>query len=890
MSWWTRIVNGMRARRVDRDLDEELQFHVDQIVRELMASGLSREEARARAARRFGDATRWREQSRDVKLLPWLDSILRDTRIGLRTLRKNAAVTAAAVCSLALALGACAAAFSLVDALILRPLPVRNPEQLVYLAFPTYSAERPESDTFNDPIFVHMRAAARDHADLFAMSTQVIRRVMFAPEGQEQERLRTQYVSGDAFTRLAVAAAAGRLIDVPDDTLSAAPVAILSHAFWMRRFAGDPAIVGRSLTVEDKTFHIAGVAEPRFTGIEPGRPTDVWLPYSTYNSRAFGNVDFNWFRIIGRVHGNVSVEQAHSVVQAAFMTFRREHAGRFGANGSPERTARFIATPLLLRSAATGPSPLRRQYERPLWMLIAIAALVLLIAAANIANLFLARSAAREREMALRISIGAGRGRLIQQMLVESGLVAIAASALGVLFAAAVAPAVVAMLAPFDDPVHLDVGVHWRLVAFTGLLTLLSTSLFGVIPALRASDVSPLAAITGGGGRTSARARTMRPFVAVQFAFGLAVLFVGSLLVLSFSKLSAIDPGFAKDDVLLLSVETARGTTPAEQRTALMLALETLRRNPALAAVSAAEFNVLGRAWTHHVRIPGTTHDSIEVTMSPVTPGYFATLGIPLRAGRDFTNADLDKATPNTIVVNEAFATRYFGNGSAIGRLVSARFGENASSDAHEVIGVIGDVRYDVREPPAPSIYIPLTRRNRGTIHVRTAADRHAIEPQLREEIRAASPLLRVTTIRTQAEIVDQTLLRERVLALLSAFFAALGLTLAAVGVYAVLSYSVAQRTREIGIRVALGARPSSVMRMTLAELGIPVLVGVACGLGAGLYLARFVESLLFEVTPRDMGSVALPLATLLAAAGLAAVLPARRAARVDPIVSLRCE
>jgi predicted permease len=777
--------------------------------------------------------------------------------------------------------------------LILRPLPVRHPEQLIYLAFPTYTAERPEADTFNDPLFVRLRDASRGHVELFAMSTQVIRPVTFGQEGAEKEQVRTQYVSGDAFDRLGTSPAAGRLFTGQDDVRPGAhPVAVVSHAFWTRRFGGDPAVLGRWFTLQDRQFQIVGVAEKRFTGIEPGRPTDVWLPYAMYNPRAFGNPSFGWFRIVGRLKENVRLEQAQSVLHAAFTNFRREYAPRmFGPKGSPESVARFLATPLYLRPAANGVSPLRRQFERSLWILSSIAALVLLIAGSNVANLFLARTAAREHEMALRLSIGAGRGRLIQQMLVESSLVAGAACVLGLLFAAVAAPGVVGMLASADDPVHLDLRVDWRLVTLAGGLVLLTTALFGLAPALRASNVAPMTALKTGGGRSGARAGVMRPFVAAQVAFGLVVLFVGSLLVLSFARLSSVNPGFATSDVLLLSLEALHRVEAKQQRTALIEVLDRLRGVPGVQAVSSADYNVIGRAWTYNVRMPGTQHEWIEATMAPVTPGFFETMNIPLLAGRAFGPGEMDPETATSIVVNEAFATRYFGREQAIGRTLEGRFAmDNDHAVQYEVVGVVVDTRYDLRKPAAPTIYIPLPLRTNGTVHVRVAGNPVAIAARLREEVRAANPSFRVTTITSQSAVVDRTLLRERLLALLSGFFAVVGLVLAAVGLYGVLSYSVVHRTREIGVRIALGARQLRVIRTVLAEAGGAALVGAACGLAGGLYLSRFVEALLFEVTPLDFWSVALPLGTLLLAAVLAAALPALRVARIDPVVALRYE
>jgi putative ABC transport system permease protein len=889
MAWWSRLANVFRSGAVERDLEAELQFHLEERIRERMAEGLTREAAAAEARRRFGSPLRWREQSRDVKLMPWIDSVGRDIRLGVRMLRKHAVVTAAAVVSLAMALGACVAAFSLVDALILRPLPVARPDRLVYLAFPTYSAERPEADTFNDPTLRRLRDASREQVDLFAMSTQVIRPVRFADGGGEKEPVRTQYVSGDAFDRLGIGPAAGRLISSEDDADPGThPVAVVSHGFWTRRFAADPSIVGRWFTLEERAFQIVGIAEPGFTGIEPGRPTDLWMPYAMYNPRAFGNPQFNWFRVIGRLRENVPVEQAQAIAQTAFRNGRREQApGIFGPSHSPANVERFLATPLYLRSAANGPSPLRREFERSLWILVSIAALVLLIAGSNVANLFLARTVAREREMALRLSIGADRRRLIQQLLIESAIVAGVASLLGLVFAAAAGPTVVGMLAPPEDPVRLDLRLNWRLIAVAGSLTVLTTALFGLAPALRASGVAPIAALKAGV-RSGTRARVMRPFVAMQVAFGLVVLFVGGLLVLSFARLSSVNPGYATEDVLLLSLDQVRRVDEKEQRTALLQVLDRLRNVPRVQAVSSAEYNVVGRAWTHNIRMPGTQYDTIEVTMAPVTPGFFETMKIPVIAGRGLVEGDIESDTSTAVVVNESFATRYFGREPAVGRTLDARFA--LADGKHEVVGVVADTRYDLRKPAAPTVFIPLRLRSTGTVHVRVAGDAMALAARLREEVRAATPLFRVSSIRPQSAVVDQTLLRERLLALLSGFFAGVGLLLAAVGLYGVLSYSVVDRTREIGIRVALGARQLGVVRTVVADAGTAVLAGTACGLAGGLYLARFVETLLFEVRPLDFWSLALPLGTLLLAASVAAVLPALRAARVDPVIALRYE
>jgi putative ABC transport system permease protein len=792
MSWLSRIANAFRSSGVDRALDEEMTFHIESRIADLVASGMTRDRAEAMARRQFGNRLRLREESRDVKLLPWLDSLVRDVRLGARMLRKSRLVTAAAIVSLSLALGACMAAFSLVDALILRSLPVHRPERLVYLTFPSTNPDLPEDDVFSDPAFVRLRDAGRGRVDLFAMAYPNKPRVTFDVASGERETVRAQFVSGDAFERLGVGPAAGRLLTMQDDQRPGAhPVAVLSHALWMQRFGGYPGIVGRWFVVhgpkEDRQFQIIGVTEPRFRGVEPGYSTDVWIPYAMEDPYAFGNSGYRTLRVIGRVKEDVAVEQVHGVLQAAFTNFRREDAANnFGPNTPPDRVAHFINTPLRVRPAATGVSPLRTRFQRPLWVLTGIAALMLLIAGSNVATLFLARIAAREDEMSLRLSLGAGRGRLIQQLLVESAIVAGAACLIGVMFAMVAAPAVVSLLRSADDPVLLDLRVGWRLVAFISGMTLLSSVLLGLAAALHASSVEPMTALKASGGRASARARAMRPFVVMQVAFSLIVLFVGGLLVRSFVKLSSVNPGFAVSDVLLVSWEAVQRIEPNQQRAALLQVLDRLRDLPGVAAVSAAEFNVLGRPWRNNIPVPGTAREAIEVTMAPVTPGYFETMQIPLLAGRTFVRGDLDPEIPTIVIVNDSFAKRYFSGEPAVGGLLDVRFGRTRAPK--EVVGVVADVRYDLRKPPAPTIYMLLPLDSFRTLHVRVAGDAMTIAARLREEVRAATPVLHVTSVTSQAAVVNRTVVRERLLALLAGFFALVGLVLTAVGLYGTLS------------------------------------------------------------------------------------------------------
>ncbi|MPY87819.1 MAG: FtsX-like permease family protein [Luteitalea sp.] len=901
MSLLSRLVNVLRASKVERDLDDELRFHIEARIDALLAKGVTRQAAEAQVARQFGSRLRLREASRDVKLVAWLESLLKDVRFGLRVLRKDLVLTAAAVASLALAIGACIAAFSLIDALMLRPLPVSAPDRLVYLAYPTYEPGSPEGDWFNYPLFQRMREAGQPHVDLFGVSYPSLRAAIFPDGGGQDERVRAQFVSGNMFELLGITPALGRLLAPSDDVMPGAhAVAVLSHAFWMRRFGGNPRVIGRTFTFYEHQFQIVGVAHAGFTGTEPGRSTDLWVPTMMHSAEALGpeGADWNWFRVFGRLRPGVRAEQAQAVLQATFSTFRQERARTFRPDDPRDRTERYLETPLRVHSAANGPSELRRTFERPLWILAIVVSLVLLIASSNVANLLIARAAAREREMSLRLSIGAGRGRLIQQVLVESALLASVACVLGLLIAAIVGPAIVNMLAPSTDPAYLDLRLDWRVLAFAGGIGLMTTVLFGLPSALRASSVAPMGALKGTGGRVTARL-TLRPLLALQVGFSLVVLFVASLLLLSFLRLTRVDPGFSQDRVLLLSLDTsAIGEDQEKARAALQL-LDRVQQMPAVDGAALSQWALFeGSAWTNSIRIPGREPEAFEPFFLSISPGYLETMRMRLLEGRTFTPRDIEPDQPTAVIVNQAFARRFFDTthvvGRSFGRPVS---GEAAKSSVvrdgllpQEIVGVIADAKYgNLRDPAPPTAYVPL--RGLGTLHVRAASeDPLALAPILQREIPRALPALRVTNVTLQSTLIANSILSERLLALLSGFFAIVGLLLAAIGLYGVLSYAVVQRTREIGIRVALGARPIIVIRTVLAHILSVMALGIIAGLGGGLFLSRFVEAVLYEVQPLDALSLALPVCGLLVVAVLAAVPPARRAARVDPVVALRYE
>jgi putative ABC transport system permease protein len=904
MSWLSRCINVFRSGRVTDELDQELQFHLESRARDLMASGLPRDEAFREAARRLGNAGVLRERSREVKLLPWLDAVARDLRMGLRMLRRDLLVSAAAITSLALAIGGCSAAFALVDALILRPLPVRDPGQLVSLA--VVEPERTRARTsFNYPLFERLRGSVRGRLELAAFSYQSPSVARF-DDARDEERVYEQFVSGNAFGLLGVPPALGRVIVPADDTpASARHVAVLSHGFWTRRFGADPRVIGRTFTLGRSRFEIVGVARKGFTGIEPGIGTSFWVPLtSTATPAALGDPGWHWFKVVGRVGSGEPAGPLREAMQAALSNFRREQVLQW-QDAPAGRRAQFLGARLVMSPASNGVSDLRTDFERPLWILTAVVGLVFLLACSNLANLMLARAAAREREMALRLSIGAGRARLIQQMLVEAGAIAVVAAAVGAAFARIAAPAIVALLSPWDMPAYLDVRFDGRALAFAAAIGAVATIAFGLMPALRASSVSPLDALKATGGRYGTRAKLLRPLVATQVAVSLAVLFLGGLLLTSFARLSHVNAGFVAEGVTLVDLAPANPSDRRDAREAMLALISEIRSVPHVAAAGLSRWALFsGAGWNSPVRVNGHRLTDVEAWLLEVTPGFMETMRIRLLAGRDLSRGDLTAANA-PVLVNETFARLFLPGSSPLGRQFARP--DRASRDSpeqqvlHEVVGVVADAKYnDLRETTPPTIYLPLRppptggddlmMRAGGTLAIRSDAASESLTSAVRAAAARVTPPMKVGGVTLQSTLVTNTMLRERLLALLSGFFALVSLALAAVGLYGVLSYSVVQQTREIGIRMALGAPRRTVVRQVVAGVVGYVALGTIFGLAAGLWLSRFVTWLLYESRPSDPSSILLPLALLLLVAIVASALPARRAATVDPIVALRDE
>jgi predicted permease len=884
MSFWSRIANVLRGDRLSREIDEELQSHIEEAI----AQGRDPAEAR----RTLGSALRLREESRDVRLIAWLDSLRADAIFGWRQLMKNKATSAAAILSLALGIGACTSAFRLIDALLLRPLPVSEPTQLYALARQGIGPEgKPATfDGWAYPDFSLMRAAAKGQAELMAISYADQTDLTYGSY-QEMEKAYAQYVSGWMFGSFGLRPAAGRLFTESDDLKPGAhPNAVLSYDYWTSRFGRDPKVVGRTFRMGNVLYQIVGVGPERFTGTEPGTVIDIFIP--TMMHPGVQHSDWTWMRTLARVKPGVAMEPFRAKLDAISRAFEEDRSKGFG-NMSKEQLAEFLSLKLILEPAAAGISDLQDDYRTSLAALAVLVALVLLIACANVANLMTAQAASRAREMALRVSIGAGRARLVQMVLVESAWLAFLAAALGAVFAWWSVPVVVGMINPPDNPARLFLPADWRVVGFGLLLTVGVMLLFGLAPALRASAVKPVSALKGGEDPHSRR-RLMHGLIAVQTAFCFLVLFVAGLFVATFERLSNRPTGFSSEQVLTLETVTVRPQPPAfwDQ------VAEHLRAVPSVEKVGLASSVLLGGwNWNNFISVNGAPPNGVVVYLLQASPGWIDAMKIPLIDGRDFRPGD---TLPGVALVNQTFAKAYFNGEDPVGKPFEVVF-SGGTRLRFECVGLVGDVTYrDIREPVLPQAYFPfhsidakgaLQPTGQGTFIVRTSgANPMALASTLRREVPRARSEFRVSNIRTQTEINQSHTVRERLLARLAIFFGVVALLLAGVGLYGVLNYSVLQRRKEIGIRMALGAQAGDVAQRVTVDVFSMVLVGAFAGLAIGMASVRYIEALLYQVRPTDPRMLALPALTIMAAALLAALPPVIRAVRIDPAKVLRAE
>lgn len=871
MSIWTRMRNLVRRNELNREIDEELDSHIAEAIEQ------GRDPVEARRA--FGSPLRTREESRDVNLFAWLDSLRADAALGLRRLAKNKVTSAAAILSLALAIGSCMAAFRIIDAVLWRPLPIAAPERLHVLSreFVDASGKPVTGDNFEYPLFRQMRAVVKDQSELIAVSNADRIDITYARDS-ETERAYQQYVSGWMFESFGIRPALGRVFTESDDlTPGAHPYAVLSYNYWKRRFASDPAVLGRTFRNGNNVYQIIGVAEGPFVGTEPGTVTDIFIPTMMMKNNAISRSDYQWFRTFAQLKPGANASQVLEKLRPTFQAFEEERAKV--SVGGTKRGER-----LTVNSASTGASWMQTEYRTAFAVLGVLVMLVLLISCANVANLMTAQAAARQREMALRVSIGAGRLRLIQLVVIECAWLASFAVCLGACFAWWTAPWIVGMIGTADNPARLILPADWRVLGFGVAMAFGVTILFGLTPALRASGVKPAAALKGG--EPSARSRLMRASIVAQVAFCVLVLFVAGLFVKTSTRLSHQQTGFSSERLLAVEVVTPQAQPePAWEQIAAQL-----RTEPGVASVAISEWPLMaGGSWNGFIAVNGASPDRIASYFLTVSPEWRDVMKIPLLQGRDF---HADETLPGAVLVNDAFAKQYFAGENPVGKFFDVVANEGSHA-RHQIVGIVGNARYrDMREPLRPTTYFPFSQRyGRATFMIRTSNQNPmAIASAMRLDVPRARAGFRVSNILTQTALIEQHTVRERLLAMLALFFGAVALSLAAVGIYGVLHYSVQQRRREIGIRIAIGAQPYDIARLVTTDVVAMVFTGAISGIALGMASVKYVESLFYQVKATDASMLALPFVTILVAALLAALPVIIRAVRIDPVAMLRAE
>jgi predicted permease len=883
MSLWSRLANVVRRDRLHQDIDDELQTHIDEAI----AAGRDPLEAR----RALGSALRHREASRDIRLAGWLDAIRADAVFGWRRLQKHKVASGAAILSLALAIGACTSAFRLIDALLWRPLPIANPNRLWVVRFETIGADGTLAsyDSTSYPMFRRMRDNLKEQATLMAVSYADRIDLTYGSD-HDAEKAHWQFVSGSMFPTFGIGPALGRLFTENDDvTPGAHPYAVLSHDYWIRRFGRDPTVIGRTFHSGGTVYEIIGVAAEPFTGTETGVITDVFVPMMMKNPRTLASATNFWLRTLVELKPGVAPGRMHDELLAIFQAIKEERAKSTVL--MPRQPKPLFEEKLLFEPAPAGSSNLQRDYRTSLFALAVLVGLVLLIACANVANLMTAQSAARAREMALRVSIGAGRARLIQLVLVESAMLAVVSAVLGGFFAWWTAPSIVNRINPPDDPARLVLSADWRVLGFSVLLTLAVTCLFGLTPALRASAVKPASALKGGED-PSARRRLMHGLIAAQVAFCVLVLFVTGLFVATFDRLSNQPLGFSAERVLNLEVVARDPQAPVSWSQVA----DHLRATPGVESVAMIGWPLMsGESQTTKVAIDGEA-STVPSDVLRVSPGWLDTMRIRLIDGRDFRPED---TFPATAMVNEAFAKQYFEGANPVGKTFDTP-SAGAPMVHVRVVGLVHDARSRdrMRRPILPTVYVPFQAVDagaapqaigRGTFAVRTSiADPLALASLLRQEVSRTRAAFRVSNIRTQTAIDQAPLARERLLSMLALFFSGVALVLAGIGLYGVLDYTVLQRRREIGIRMALGAQRADIVRTVTLGVSAMVVVGALAGLALGMATTRYIEALFYGVKATDPAMLAGPASTLLIGVLVASLPPVIRAMRLNPVTTLR--
>jgi predicted permease len=904
----------LRRSQKERELSEELQFHLERQIEQNLAAGMPPEEARYAALRLFGGVQQITEECRDMRRVNLTESFFQDLRYATRQLRRGPGFAAAVVLSLALGIGANTAIFTLINDLLLKNLPVRDPQQLVSFGTAVGGGTLDglgvgPLDLFSYEFYQQMHIEKAVFQDVCAFGSQrVALQVRLSGSGVADQAV-GRLVSGNYFNLLGVNASLGRAIEPSDnDVAGRHPVAMISYRYWQQKFSGDPDVLGEPIIVNNTPLTIIGVAPPKFYGETIGpQPPDIWMPLTlqpqlTLSPSLLGPHGMYWLHLIGRQRPQVSAKQAQEWVNLKFRQYLTERQGAHITQDDRDLIRQMYVE---LLPGGRGVSNLRSEYSQPLKILMGVVVLVLLIACANLANLLLARTAAREREISTRLALGAGRSRIIRQVLTETLLLSGLGGAAGLLFAYAATQALIDFVtgAAGSSYIPLEARPDARVLAFTTGVSLVTGILFGLAPAWRVSRMSLAPGMKTGAGRIagdavrSGRLPLPKILVASQAAFSLLLLVAASLFVRTLRNLQNQDFGFNRRNVLIVSLGLKAAGYKPEQLPSLYQRL--LDATKTLPGVRSATLSMLppisGMTWGGPVSIPGHAaqpNEDMDTAINSVAPQYFETVGIPLLRGRAIGPEDT-ATSAKVAVVNRTFADHFFPHGDAVGRSFGV---PGEESIQREIVGVVRDSKYhDPREAPGRMIYLPVSQLSGENLYaaflqLRTAGDPAQVTEALRRALAGIDsnlPILKVITLSRQ---VDNYLDHEELISQLSSFFALLALLLACIGLYGVMNYNVLRRTNEIGIRMALGAGRGGVLWLVLKESLLLLSIGVALGVPIVLAATRLVRTELFGLGVFDPLSLAAAVLFLSLATTLAGYLPARRATRVDPMVALRYE
>lgn len=875
-----------RKKSAEARLDTELRYHFERLVRESIASGMEPGEARRRARLEFGGLEQIKEESRDVRGR-WLEDFGKDLRYTARTLRRSPGFLAVSVLSLALGIGANTAIFSLINAVILRSLPVKEPERLVQIARLTADG-KPLSLSY--PLFLYFR----DNLNTISgAAAQMESNPAIVLDGAE-ELVNAELVSGAHYSVLGIEPAAGRLLEPADDVIApAAPAAVISYGYWQRRFGLSPTAIGKTFTlqIKNRVITIIGVTPPRYQGARLGRDPDITLPVSMMlNDTQRHEPTFNDLNMLGRLAPGASIEQANAELQVLWQAFLQRAAATL-----PEKDrSRVLQQRAAVLGGATGLDlvGLRGTYREALLVLMGIVALVLLLACGNLSGLLLARAASRQREISIRLAIGAGNGRLMRQFLTESFALAALGGCAGLLLARWFSSALVTMMASGDDTLLLSTPPDWRVLTFTGAISLAACILAGLAPGLHALRATLHPGLKQA--RSGRHQRLGKALVITQLSISMVLVVGAALFAGTLAELYRVDSGLRTDGVLTFRLRTSERYAPTRRWASLGMLLDRLNALPGVASASAADvLPISGFLWDRRVQLEGYTFRSDEsevAAFNAIAPKYFTTIDTPLLSGREFNERDTNVAS-RVAILNESFARYFFGGRSPLGRRVTS------ANVTYEIVGVVRDAKYqNLRQDVMRTMYIPLMQiegqqpSNCNFVVRVTAGDPMRLAPAIEKLVRQTDAGLRLRSMQPYSALLGRTMRTERIMATLGGFFGLLALIVACLGIFGVMAFQVSRRVNEIGLRMALGASRGGILALVLREVAVMLAAGCLIGSAGALTLTGLTRKMLFGVTPTEPGVFALAAVVLGAAALAAGWLPARRASHVDPMVALRHE